>query len=99
MGWVYAYLGAWVIGGVLLGARILVVHPEEPRTGPAAARITGLAAAGLCGFGLCGLLAEGLGLLSGPWVPGGAFAGCAIFLAGGYALLPRGLTPVSESEH
>ena len=102
MGLVYAYLAAWVVGGVLLGARVLLVQHEPAQTveptSLALARAALFGAAGLLGFGLFGLVAEGTGLASGPWAAGWAVLGSALFLAGSYALRPRGLTPVTGSE-
>jgi hypothetical protein len=92
MGLVYAFLAAWVIGGVLLGARILIVQREAAlpeASSSVAARVTVLGAAGLLGFGLFGLVAEGLGWASGPSAAGWAALGSVLFLAGTYALAKR----------
>jgi hypothetical protein len=92
MGLVYAFLAAWVVGGVLLGARILLVQRDAAvpdAASPEPARAPLLVAAGLLGFGLFGLLAEGLGWANGPWAAGWAVAGCVLFLAGSYALAKR----------
>jgi hypothetical protein len=86
MALVYAYLAAWVIGGVLLGARILLV---QHASAPALPRATPFVAASLLGFGLFGLVAEGLGLASGSWAAGWALAGSALFLGAAYGLRER----------
>jgi hypothetical protein len=93
MGLVYTFLAAWVIGGVLLGARLLLLPDAAPvEASSAASRTTAFGAAGLLGFGLFGVLAEGLGWASGLGAAAWALGGSALFLAGTYALAKR---PVS----
>jgi hypothetical protein len=84
MGLVYAYLAAWIAGGVLLGATMLLGQPDEPALDepghpapPTASLATQLAALALIGFGLGGLAAEGLGLAQASWT-----VGCALMSAG-----------------
>jgi hypothetical protein len=92
MGLVYVYLVAWVAGGVVLGANMLLSqHPElperetpaphRPRAGKLAAQV---AALGLIGFGLGGLVSEGLGLWRSPWTETCAVVSALLLGAVGY---------------
>lgn len=79
---VHFYLAAWVLGGMLLGASLLLDGREQPdpsslpdggeSRGPGTAAhsrwlVVRLSAFGLIGFGLCGLAASGLGFDPWPW--------------------------------
>jgi hypothetical protein len=97
MGLVYVYLVAWIAGGVLLGANMLLdqsgeqaIADEAPAQARSPARAAAqLAALGLIGFGLGGLAAEGLGLLNSPWTETCAL-GCAALLGTiGYFTAPQ----------
>jgi hypothetical protein len=91
MGLVYVYLAAWIAGGVLLGANMLLGAPEEQQAPEdlvheraPASMAAQLAALGLIGFGLGGLGAEGLGLLQSPWTMGCALVSAALLGVVGY---------------
>jgi hypothetical protein len=101
VGLVYVYVVAWVLGGVLLGGRLLLAHrePDAPLTasgsswqGDAAARsahVASLIAIGLVGFGLFGLLAEGLGFGAAPAYTALGALGTAAGLSGAAHLMMR----------
>jgi hypothetical protein len=90
MGLVYVYLAAWIAGGVLLGANMLLGETEEELEAPlpaprTPARVAAqLASLGLIGFGLGGLGAEGLGLVNAPYTVACAVLGAALIGSIGY---------------
>jgi hypothetical protein len=99
VGLVYVYVVAWVLGGVVLGGRLLLAHREPDAAltssgsswqhGPArTAHVASLVAIALVGFGLFGLLAEGLGFGAPPWTALEALAAAAC-LAGAAHFLMR----------
>ncbi len=106
MGLVYVYVVAWVLGGVVLGGRLLLAHREPDaaltssggswQAAPArAAHLASLVALGLVGFGLFGLLAEGLGFATPSWTALGALtsAGCLAGVAHLVMRAPRERAP------
>ena len=99
VGLVYVYVVAWVLGGVVLGGRLLLTHREPDAaltsSGPSwqaaparTAHVASVVALGLVGFGLFGLLSEGLGLAAPSWTALGALASAAC-LAGAAHFLMR----------
>jgi hypothetical protein len=96
VGLVYVYVMAWVLGGVVLGGRLLLAHREPEalalsgsplvRASARKAHVASLVAIALVAFGLSGLMAEGFGYLTAPWTL--AFAGglAALVASAGHAL-------------
>jgi hypothetical protein len=104
MGLVYAYLVAWVLGGVLLGGRMLLSHRDQESPSPAldaptppsaleahgeSRTASSLTSTALIGFGLFGLAAEGLGLANGPWTVACALTGGVVLAMCAYAMRAR----------
>jgi hypothetical protein len=97
VGLVYLYVMAWVLGGVVLGGRLLLTHREPgaltlagtPLAAHASARrahASSLVAIALVGFGLSGLLAEGFGYVTTPWTLLVALGFAALLASAGHVV-------------